>query len=194
MSTRGCPAFDEDLSAWIDGELAAPRRSAVGAHLASCSACTARVAELRAVDRALRSLPEPAVRAALRERLGESLSGARPSAAPAMRRAPARHRFAPARHRFAPGRRRFAPGRRPALLALPVAAAAALALALLLRPAALPEDASLPPTLADAPAAGELEALDPEVLAVVLELDTIEDLPVIANLEVLERLIAAEAG
>jgi hypothetical protein len=111
-----------------------------------------------------------------------------------MRRAPARHRFAPARHRFAPGRRRFAPGRRPALLALPVAAAAALALALLLRPAALPEDASLPPTLADAPAAGELEALDPEVLAVVLELDTIEDLPVIANLEVLERLIAAEAG
>jgi len=30
--------------------------------------------------------------------------------------------------------------------------------------------------------------------AVVLELDTIEDLPVIANLEVLERLIAAEAG
>jgi len=42
--------------------------------------------------------------------------------------------------------------------------------------------------------AGELEALDPEVLAVVLELDTIEDLPVIANLELLERLIAAEAS
>jgi len=183
MSTRGCPAFDEDLSAWIDGELAAPRRSAVGAHLASCSACTARVAELRAVDRVLRSLPEPAVRAALRERLGESLSGARPAAAPAMRRAPARYRFAPRGRRVA-----------PALLALPVAAAAALALALLLRPAALPEDAALPPALADAPAAGELEALDPEVLAVVLELDTIEDLPVIANLEVLERLIAAEAG
>ncbi len=176
MRSRGCQAFDEDLSAWIDGELAALRRSAVEAHLASCRACTARVEELSAVDRALRSLPEPAVGAALRARLGDRLSGERAAAAPAMRMPPARRRLA------------------PALLVLPTAAAAALALALLLRPAGPPEDVVPPATIADAPAAGELEALDPEVLAVVLELDTIEDLPVIANLELLERLVAAEAG
>jgi len=183
VRSRGCQAFDEDLSAWIDGELAAPRRSAVEAHLASCRACTARVEELRAVDRALRSLPEPAVGAALRARLGDRLSGEGAAAAPAMRMPAARRRLAPARRRLA-----------PALLVLPTAAAAALALALLLRPSATPEGAAPPATIADAPAAGELEALDPEVLAVVLELDTIEDLPVIANLELLERLVAAEAG
>jgi anti-sigma factor RsiW len=192
----GCLAFDEDLSAWIDAELAAPRRAAVEAHLASCSACTARVEQLRAVDRVLRALPAPAVAADLRERLDERLSGARAPAAPATHSAAAR------------ARRRFAPA-----LALPLAAAAALALYLAL-PATHPEEAaevedaaevegaarSVPVARAPelpgppVPAEGELEALDPEALAVVIELDTIEDLPVIANLELLERLVAAEAG
>jgi hypothetical protein len=143
------------------------------------------VEELRAVDRALRALAAPAVAADLRERLGERLSGARSLAAPATRRAAARTR------------RRFAPA-----WALPVAAAAALALTLVLKLATHPESAVEPVPVAQvpaipappAPAEGELEALDPEALAVVLELDTIEDLPVIANLELLERLVAAEAG
>ena len=215
---RGCQVFEEDLSAWIDGELAAPRRAAVEAHLASCRACTARVEALRAVDRALLALPEPALGAGLGERLAQRLAAERSSPGPV--------RLAARR----PDRRRFAPA-----LALPVAAAAALALFFLLRPAgppagpaesvpvaqapelpaavpapiasAAPEAPPLkrppqPPEaepqlaqrLAPAPSLGELEALDPEELAVALELDTIEDLPVIANLEVLERLLADEAG
>jgi anti-sigma factor RsiW len=182
-NARGCPAFDEDLSAWIDGELAAARRAAVEAHLASCHACAARAEELRAVDRALRALAAPAVAADLRERLGQRLSGARAPAAPAARSAPARTR------------------RRASLIwALPLSAAAALALYLAF-PASPPDRAeSLPIArarelpVAPAPDEGELEALDPEALAVVLELDTIEDLPVIANLDLLERLVAAEAG
>jgi anti-sigma factor RsiW len=179
----GCVAFDEDLSAWIDAELPAPRRAAVEAHLASCRACSARAEELRSVDRALRALQAPAVAADLRERLGERLSGARAPVASATRSGAAR------------ARRRFAPA-----WALPVAAAAALTLTLVLRPATHPESAVEPvpvaqvPEIPAAPAEGELDALDPEALAVVLELDTIEDLPVIANLELLERLVAAEAG
>ena len=215
---RGCQVFDEDLSAWIDGELAAPRRAAVEAHLASCRACTARVEALRAVDRALLALPEPAVGAGLGERLARRLAPERGSPGPVRLAAPRR------------GRRRFAPA-----LALPLVAAAALALFFLLRPAGPPAGPSEPvpiarapelpapprapiasaapeapsvqrapkpseaePQLAQRPASapslGELEALDPEELAVALELDTIEDLPVIANLEVLERLLAGEAG
>jgi len=215
---RGCLAFDEDLSAWIDGELDAERRAAVEAHLASCRACAARVEELHAVDCALLALPAPAVGADLRERLARRLA--------AERRAPGPVRLEPPRR----ARRRFAPAP-----ALPMAAAAALALFLVLRPAGSPEGpvesvpsaqapevpvAPSPPIasaeperptaepapqlskaepqlaeqVAPAPAGGELEALDAEELAVVLELDTIEDLPVIANLEVLERLLADEAG
>ena len=215
---RGCLAFDGDLSAWIDGELDASRRAVVEVHLASCPACTARMEELRAVDRALLALPAPPVGAELRERLARRLA--------AERGAPGPVRLEPPRH----DRRRFAPA-----LALPVVAAAALALTLVLRPAGPPEGpaesvpiaqapevpatpsppiasaeperpaaapAPQPPEaepqlaeqVAPAPSEGELEALDPEELAVVLELDTIEDLPVIANLEVLERLLADEAG
>jgi anti-sigma factor RsiW len=165
--------FDEDLSAWIDGELAGQRRAALEAHLAGCAACSARVAELRAVDRALLALPAPAPGAGLRERLGARLSGHGAPAATA-------------------GRRRFTP-----VLALPLAAAAALFLFLLLRPATPPEPTAEPQLaqrVAPAPGEGGLDALDPEALAVVLELDTIENLPVIANLDLLERLIAAEAG
>lgn len=212
---RGCLSLDEDLSAWIDGELDAPRRAAVEAHLASCRACTARVEELRAVDLALLALPAPAVGAELRERLARRLAADRVARGPVRLEPPRR------------ARRRFAPA-----LALPVAAAAALALFLVLRPEGPPEGpaelvpiaqapevpaAPSPPIASASPAAdrapqspaaepqlaeqvaparseGELEALDAEELAVVLELDTIEDLPVIANLEVLERLLADEAG
>lgn len=196
----GCRDFEADLSAWIDGELPAPRRAAVGAHLAGCPACAARVEELRAVDRALRALPSPTAGAELRERLAGRLSAGRE--APGVRRPPAR------------ARRRLAPA-----LALPLAAAAALALYLALRPRAAIEPPTPPqiaergpdaspdaargrgaasPDVARGPGAAspdvELEALDAEDLAVVLDLETIEDLPVIANLEVLERLLGAEAG
>jgi hypothetical protein len=209
---RGCRAFDEDLSAWIDGELGGARRSEVGAHVAGCRGCAERVEQLRAVDRALRALPAPAVRADLRERLARRLAADRAPAAPPPARTPERPR------------RRLA-----ALLALPAAAAALLTLYLSYRPSVEPVGpgrdlpiaagpaeerpiagvpgervvvAEVPAEevpLAKAPeatppASADLEALDAEELAVVLDLDTIEDLPVIATLEVLERLLAAEAG
>lgn len=207
----GCRAFEEDLSAWIDGELGASRRAVVAAHLATCGDCAERVEQLRAVDRALRALPAPSVGPELRRGLAERLASEERSAARPKLRTPPR------------ARRRLAP-----LVALPAAAAAALALYLSLRPAGAPvgRGPDLPlaggraaqppgngPAAARAPVAevpaeaavaetreagppgsGDLEALESEELAVVLELDTIEDLPVIANLEVLERLLAAEAG
>jgi anti-sigma factor RsiW len=157
-----CRPFDEDLSAWIDGELAAERRREVDAHLEACPRCAARLDELRGVDRALAGLAAPAVAPDLRARLERRIAA----------------EGKPDRLRPPPRRRR-----RTSLLAVPAAAAAALALYLVARPG--PE-----PGLAEA----ELESLDPEALALVIELDTIEDLPVIANLEVLERILASEAG
>jgi Putative zinc-finger/Protein of unknown function (DUF3106) len=51
MSEReGCIAFEEDLSAWIDGQIVAVRRVELERHVESCAACRARAAGLRAVD------------------------------------------------------------------------------------------------------------------------------------------------
>jgi hypothetical protein len=57
-------------------------------------------------------------------------------------------------------------------------------------PAPAPAATSKPP----AAQAIDLDALSEEELGLALELDTVEDLDVIANLEVLERLLAAEPG
>jgi anti-sigma factor RsiW len=235
-----CRAFDEDLSALIDRELGAERRAEVEAHLAACSGCSTRLAALRAVDRALASLPGPAVAPDLHARLARRLAAERR----ALRAGPPS-----LRSRRAVG-----------ILTLPAAAAAALALYLALRAPSPPGTASEPAAIAKAPPGepaeparsepqasgvhragpvepggepqvvaaepetpaaeplpsppapereratriadraqplpgeGELESLDTEDLAVVLDLDTIEDLPVIANLEVLERLLREDAG
>jgi anti-sigma factor RsiW len=204
----GCRAFDEDLSALLDGELGAERRAEVEAHVAGCPGCAARLAELHAVDGALTALPAPAVAPDLGARL--------------------EHRLQQERY-FESHRKRFRRISVPALV-LPLAAAAALVLYLALRvpaptqapvepipvakapvapdpapqvarrePAAPPSEAAAEPApqvagAEPAPAADELDALDAEDLAVLLELETIEDLPVIANLEVLERLLREEAG
>jgi hypothetical protein len=47
----------ERLSAYMDGELAAPDRETVAAHLRGCPACARHLEELRAVDAAARELP-----------------------------------------------------------------------------------------------------------------------------------------
>jgi hypothetical protein len=47
----------EQLSAYLDGELAAAERAAVEAHLRTCGVCTRAVAEMRAIDQASRDLP-----------------------------------------------------------------------------------------------------------------------------------------
>lgn len=55
----------EQLSAYLDGVLAAAERAAVDAHLAVCGHCRARLAELREVSRLLAALPELAPRRSL---------------------------------------------------------------------------------------------------------------------------------
>jgi hypothetical protein len=47
----------ERLSAYMDGELDAPERETVAAHLRACAACVRHLEELRAVDTAARELP-----------------------------------------------------------------------------------------------------------------------------------------
>jgi anti-sigma factor RsiW len=53
MASPHCSSVQE-LSAHLDGELSAAARVALQAHLAGCPACTARLADLRAVGVALR--------------------------------------------------------------------------------------------------------------------------------------------
>lgn len=71
--TPMCDLPTEDLVAYADGELPAPRREFVAAHLRDCPACRQRLADFREVDRLLRAasppLDDPAGRAALRARL-----------------------------------------------------------------------------------------------------------------------------
>jgi anti-sigma factor RsiW len=218
-----CRAFDEDLSALLDGELGAERRAELEAHVAGCPGCASRLEALRAVDRALAALPAPSVAPDLGVRLRRRLQ----------------------HERFAGWHRaRFRRVSRSALILPPAAAAAAgLVLYLVLSPPGEVDGPVAPVPVAKAPAApvpvakapaapvpvakapaapvreparreaeapapepqvarqvepapveAELESLDTEALAVVLELETIEDLPVIANLEVLERLLREEAG
>lgn len=54
---RRHPIGDEELNAYIDGELDAAARARVEAHLESCAACREAVDELRTVSQALQALP-----------------------------------------------------------------------------------------------------------------------------------------
>src|SRR5712691_8083641 len=56
MSLAGHPLAQ--LSAYLDGALAPADRGAVDTHLDTCSACRARLAELRATASLIGSLPE----------------------------------------------------------------------------------------------------------------------------------------
>jgi hypothetical protein len=106
MSEReGCIAFEEDLSAWIDGQIVAVRRVELERHVESCAACTARVARLRAVDADLRSVAaaheavDAARLAAVRRNVDARLGDA-PLDRPLAARAPRRpRRWARARRR-----------------------------------------------------------------------------------------------
>ncbi len=54
---RRHPIGDQELNAYIDGELADAARARVEAHIESCAVCRQAVSELRAVSRALQALP-----------------------------------------------------------------------------------------------------------------------------------------
>lgn len=53
-----CQEVEHDLSAYVDGELSAPVRSAVDEHLKTCPHCQKRVAELKQLAAGLAALPE----------------------------------------------------------------------------------------------------------------------------------------
>jgi anti-sigma factor RsiW len=55
--SRGCESFEHLHSAWVDGELRASERAALGAHLQRCARCRAAIDELRVTSAMLRSLP-----------------------------------------------------------------------------------------------------------------------------------------
>jgi anti-sigma factor RsiW len=167
-----CAAFCEDYSALIDGELAPARAAEVRAHIDACPACRARLASLRRVDRSLAELSPPALPADLRTRLQSRIE--RPGARPLGRRAPG-------------GRRRW--------LAAPAAAAAAAAAAAILYLApGEPEPSAVVARNATAPSSPEIAGADgvPEVLP--LGIESVEDLDVIANLELLEAFVALDGG
>ncbi len=96
-----CAPFDDDLSALLDGQLDATRAAAVRAHAESCRDCAQRLAALRGVDAALRSVaaaPLDATRSArMRTALAASLrdeaNGAAPGASPLHRTPPRRRRW-----------------------------------------------------------------------------------------------------
>jgi hypothetical protein len=74
-----CPITDTELLAYRDGELAAARQAAVGAHIADCPSCQARLAESDLVTRTLTLgsplRDQPVARAALQERLAADRGG-----------------------------------------------------------------------------------------------------------------------
>ena len=250
---RGCPAFEADLSALLDEELAPERAAELRAHLETCDHCARRLEELCNVDLVLASLPAPEVASDLRAQLaGRIAEHERRGALSAMSGRRAGH--------AAP---RPPPPRTPRWLGRRVAALAALAAAAVLAVfATLPSGETLRPTLrrsrgprrrpfphrvpsrersraasrfspssgawspsrrswsrrlsrspkprgeiaeippapreaapveiAETPPAAGLEDLSEEDLAMLLVLDAVEDLDVIANLELLEDLLELE--
>lgn len=202
---EGCLGFDEDLSALIDEELSPRREAEVRAHLDACARCGARLQELCNVDLALAELAAPVVAPELARGLAERIA-AEPASA-----APGRARSAPPR----PARRWL--GRR-AVARIAAAAGVVLALWLALRSgevseppplarAPVPEAAPAPEAPAPAPEQpGTLLAQEPapaetglpdlpeEDLEMLLVLDEVEDLDVIANLELLETLTDLRQG
>jgi len=150
-----CRSFEEDLSAFVDGELDAARDAALRAHAAACAACSARVEQLRAVDTALRDAAlasrelDAARVEALRERVASRLDADREPTDPLRaRRAPRR-----SRRWVAP----FAAGS--------LAGAAAATLVWLVQPSPPPPQIAAPERVAAAPAADAMARAQARVAA-----------------------------
>jgi len=74
MTPTFCPEYDEDLSALLDGELAAGRAEEVRAHVAACARCAARLAAFARVDSTLsRSASAQRMPAGLEARLRQRI-------------------------------------------------------------------------------------------------------------------------
>jgi hypothetical protein len=153
MSERiddGCLAFEEDLSAWIDGELPLPRAAALDAHVDACAACRRRAELLRAIDADLSRLDastDPARIARIHDGIAARIHG---DVVPL-----------PAARRTPPRTRRWA----APLLAGAIGAAAAASLVLLVRPAPAPEAAVRERLVAARDFTSAPSAVPPELLS-----------------------------
>lgn len=176
-----CEAFEAELSALIDAELAPEHEAVVRNHVAACAHCQRTLAALRGVDAALAGATPPEVPADLRARLDARLQRDD--------RPPLRAATPPRRSDAGPRRRR---SWRAAGFGTALAVAASLVVYLVAAPDPTPQDVGAPARVASA--VPTLEAVPEEELAMVIEFDAVEDFDVIANLEVLERLVALEEG
>lgn len=210
-----CLPFVDDLSALLDDELEAGREAELRAHVESCPHCSRVMHELCNVDLALASLAAPAVDSALRGRLAARLARedaprATPRPArPAPARRPRRGRVLglagalaaaaavvlvlllglprdvsqpapPIAQAPAPPADPGAPPPEPTQTAREPAPA----------PFPVPEEAEPPEArLAARSLAPALEGVADEDVALLLELDEVEDLDLIANLDLLEALV-----
>lgn len=195
-----CREIDEDLSALIDAELAPEREAEMRAHLDDCDRCAQRLQDLCNVDLALADLVAPTVAADLGQRLA-----ARIASDPGEESEPVPDAASPKRSRTATPRQPQRWLRRRLTSAAVVAAAVLLAIVVANRQSSEidPDESQLartPPSMAPdvtlpeaATHVADFASLPDEDLAVLFELDTVEDLDVIANLELLEQLVAMEA-
>ena len=195
-----CRGIDEDLSALIDAELAPEREAEMRAHLDDCDRCAQRLQDLCNVDLALTNLAAPMVAADLGQRLA-----ARIASDPGEEFEPVPDVASPKRTRTATPRQPQRWLRRRLTSVAVVAATVLLAIVVVNRQSSEvdPDESRLARTpRSTAPDVMLTEAathmadfgsLPDEDLAVLFELDTVEDLDVIANLELLEQLVAMEA-
>jgi putative zinc finger protein len=213
-----CARYAEEWSALLDGELAPAREAELRAHLDGCDRCRAKLASLARVDVLLAGLPVAEANADLYTRLRARIDAnesreAVPRVAPPRRR---RRGLAVAAAAIAAAaalalylalprpRGEIAPPPEPRVAKAPepqpqpvvpkapepvqVAKAPEAA-----PPVALPR-ATVTPAAVEPARDPEFDALPADELAVGMDLDTAKDLPVIANLELLERLVALDEG
>ncbi len=86
---RRHPIGDEDLGAYLDGQLGEADRARLEAHIESCAACREELAELRALQRSLRELPEARAPRSFALREADVRPDASPRALGTLERAPA---------------------------------------------------------------------------------------------------------
>ena len=161
--------LDEDLSALLDGELSPQRESELRARMVGAPALAARLAELERVDLALRAMPAEAPSPGLRASLRAKLEAAATAPADNPRSVTHPRRLLPS----------WAGGT--------LAAAAALALYLAVSSG---NDSILdaePARIADV-----LASATDEEIGIALEFETLADLEVIEDLELLELMVELE--
>ena len=207
-----CGSYDADYSALLDGELTPEREAELRAHVDSCARCQARLEALRRVDANLTALLAPPVADDLRARLQARIDVERPTSAslpgriaprrprrwlgtPAISAAVAAAAAIALYLALSPGEGSLASGAAPEP---PIARAPTSVPEQIAPPqerleiAETPPPATIPGELL--PAIADLDAEPVEDVAVALELDFMQDLDVIANLELLEALVAMEEG